>query len=160
MTSTPKCANRLKEWIMSNWYDQIVEACNEDAYYKCFDASTQPDPDPDTTYEKWYGPFEEQIRTVLDRHGVARESTVFFDDWCPNRTRHVTVERSHLKKEIIASLHALLVGDYRFWRIDVIVVGSINDDNRLAQLGISRDWILTWGNGRELLPSAEMSANR
>lgn len=137
---------------MSEWFENVVEASSEEAYYKCFDAASPTDPDPHTSYEKWYGPFERKIRRVLAHHGVPGRATEYFDDWCPNRTRHVTIERRYLTPEVILALHRLLKADYAFWRIDIIVVKSIARDDRLGQMALRADWVLCWGCARRMLP--------
>ncbi len=138
---------------MTQWFRAIVEASDEETYYKCFTASTPRDPDPDTSYEKWYGPLEEKIWTVLASRRVPRKAVNFFDDWSPNRTRHFTIERRYLSPRLVRSLHAILRGDYTRWRIEIIVVGVLSIDDHVGHVALWKDWVLCWGCGRELIPS-------
>jgi hypothetical protein len=140
---------------MKQWFENVVEAVDVDAYYKCFGATTPTDKDPDTSYEKWYGPLEAKIARVLDDAGVPKSAIEFFDDWCANNTRHVTIERQYIDHELILAIHDLIGDDYkRFrWRIEVTIVGTIKGDDWLGKLGIWEDWVLCWGIGRSLLPT-------
>jgi hypothetical protein len=58
-----------------------------------------------------------------------------------------------LSPRVVDAIHDLLTGDYQFWRIDVIVVNSITEDDHVGQIGMWKEWVLCWGCGRELLPS-------
>jgi hypothetical protein len=132
-----------------------VEAVDIDAYYKCFGATTPTDKDPDTSYEKWYGPLEAKIAKVLQASGVPDSAIEFFDDWCPNNTRHVTIERQYVDQAMIIAIHDLIGDEYKRnrWRIEVTVVGTITENNELGKLGIWQEWVLCWGIGRSLLPT-------
>jgi hypothetical protein len=139
---------------MSDWFKNIVEANSSDAYYKCFDAATPTDRDPDTSYEKWYGPLEEQIAQVLLHAEIPKSAFSFFDDWCKNNTRHVDIESQYVNAAIIAAIHDLIKGESwrNRWRIEVTFVGTIKADDWQGKLGIWSEWVLCWGIGKDFLP--------
>ena len=132
-------------------YERIVEASDIDAYWKCFDAATPRDTDPETSYEKWYGPLEAMIATVLEKAGIPKATIDFFDDWCPNNTRHVTIERAYANATLLSAIHDLIQGDYQRWRIEVTIVGVIKNDDELGKISIWSDWVLCWGIGKSLM---------
>jgi hypothetical protein len=133
------------------WYDNVVVAHSYDAYYWCVGHSTPNDPDPDTTYEKHYGPLEKRIAKVLANHRVPKEAVEFFDDWCANLTRHVYVERRYVTPRIATDLFALLRRKYADWRIELILIGSMKKHDEVGQLMIRRDWALCFRVGRQLM---------
>jgi hypothetical protein len=137
-----------------SWKTKIVVAENEDAYYACLDASTHPDPDKTTTFERDYQPLEDQIAKLLTKEFNAPVASFsFFDDWCPNRTRHVTCESRFLNPRVVQRIHDLLQDEYQYWRIELIVVGSIEKDDRQGAIAVSEEWLLCEGAGRSLCPT-------
>jgi len=134
------------------WYDNVVVASSVDAYYWCFDDSTPDDKDPETTYEKNYGPFEKRIAKVFAAHGVPASALDFFDDWCRNLTRHVWVEDRHVTPQVVTGLFALLRRKYERWRIEVILVRPTKSKRReVGHLMIRKDWALCHGVARRLM---------
>jgi hypothetical protein len=90
-------------------WEKLVFAELQEAFYKLFDASTCVDPDPEASYEKTYGPFEQQIADECVALGVPQDAIDLFDDWCPNLTRHVTVTTAHVTSELRGKLSMLLL---------------------------------------------------
>ena len=140
---------------MSAWYNNILTANTEDAFHVCWRESIRHDPDPNTTYEKWYEPLDRKIVRALKKLGVPESATEYFDDWCPNCTRHVTVERKFVSPLVVTAIHDLLKKDYEYWRIEIRIVGTIDDDDLTGSICVQKDWLLVWGDVADLTPRTD-----
>ena len=73
----------------------------------------------------------DRVHAVIVREFASQpeESLIFTNlDWWPNRSRSVSVDSRTLSRSVVASLAALLVGEYSEWRIHVNVFRSLATD--------------------------------
>jgi hypothetical protein len=88
---------------------------------------------------------------VLREYDVPANSVRFFDDWCPNRTRHVTCEARYVTPQVLVALVGLLRRKYEFWRVEVIIVRDLEKDDEQGMIALQRNWVLCYGSGRQLV---------
>ena len=118
---------------------EVTIAAKDDVFDDLFRASTRvakfSDDRAEAEYEKRDAELRKRIVAVADRLFEPSFSEKYLEigwDWWPNHTRYLEASIESFSQDFLDGLRALLVDEYKDWRIQVVVYADPLDDQTMV----------------------------